>query len=118
VSRRGDQVLLLDDRCGGVADRPGERPADHVRGRRGARPVRTGPSASIWMAGQPAGPRGQRSVEPAAARRVRGAAGRGVPAPRPAVGDRRGHPSVPDPGRGRGGGQVAGAGPGHLGGAG
>ena len=72
--------------AGAAATADGARrgPADHVRGRRRARSQRTGAPAPVRMAEQPPGPGRQRRVEPAAARRLRGAAGRRRPAEGPA----------------------------------
>ena len=117
---RGPPVLRLP---GGQLRRPGpgrSRPADHVRCRRGARPQRAHAAAPVGVAREPARPRRQRRLEPAADRRLRRAAGLGPPARRPA---QPGPPGchrlagVPRRVRRRGRAPVAGEGPGDLGGA-
>ena len=73
---RGEQVLYLPRQCGRLRDGARRGPADHVRHRRRAGPVRAGAAASDGLAGQPPGPGRERGVAPATARRVRGAARR------------------------------------------
>ena len=90
VQQRGRGVRLVHDERSG---RPRARglAADHVRDRRGARPVRARATAPERLARLPPRARRQRRVEPGPARRVRRAAVGAAPVPRaarrPAPGD-------------------------------
>ena len=115
VPGRGEQVLRLPGRRGGVSAAARGRPADHVRDRRRARPVRAGAAAPGRLAGQPAGAGRQRRVDPAAARRVRRAARRRAAAGRAARRAGPGHAAVPGRCRRHRRQPLEGEGPGDLG---
>ena len=115
VPRRSGQVLRLPGRRGSVSAATRGGPADHVRDRRRARPVRARAAAPGRVAGQPAGAGGQRRVDPAAARRVRRAARRRAAADRAAGRAGPGHAAVPRRRGGHRGQPLEGEGPGDLG---
>ena len=117
LPRRGERFLRLPRDGGGRVARQRRPAADHVRGRRRARPVRADVAASDGVEEQRPGARRQRRLEPAASRCLRRAARRRTPAARPDRRHRRRHPRVPHRLRGRRDGSLARAGPGHLGGA-
>ena len=115
VPRRSGQVLRLPGRRGSVSAATRGRPADHVRDRGRARPVRARAAAPGRVAGQPAGAGGQRRMDPAAARRVRRAARRRAAADRAAGRAGPGHAAVPRRRGGHRGQPLEGEGPGDLG---
>ena len=116
LSRRGRRLLRLPGYRGSVGHRSGRGAADHVRNRRRTRPDRARTPASGRLARQPARARRQRRLEPAADRRIRRIARGSAPSRRPTRRHRRRHQAIPDRVRRYGRGQLAGEGPGHLGG--